>query len=109
MAASYELPFGKDKAWGSDWARVTNALLGGWSSSGIFQTRTGFPVTVSDARGSSLQAVLARAPGLHRRLEAGNQSIDNWIDINASHGGARARGATARWAWPGRPATPTST
>ena len=57
LAANYELPFGKGKKWGSDWHGITDAVLGGWQISAIYQARTGFPITVIDSRGSSLQAV----------------------------------------------------
>jgi len=90
LAASYELPLGKDKKWGNDWSPITNAFLGGWVLSGIFQTRTGFPVTVTDGRGSSLQAVRGNErPNCVGNWKPSNQSIDNWIDINAFAAAAR--------------------
>jgi hypothetical protein len=93
VAASYELPVGTGKAWGSDWGAVTNAFLGGWVISGIFQTRSGFPVTVTDSRGSSLQAVRGNErPNCVGDWKPSNQSIDNWIDINAF-----ARAASGTW------------
>ena len=55
FSATYELPFGKGRKWGSDWCGVTNALLGGWKLGGIFQARTGLPITVIDGRARSLQ------------------------------------------------------
>ena len=36
-------------------ATVMNAILGGWQVSGIFQARSGFPITVTDGRDRSLQ------------------------------------------------------
>ena len=84
VAASYELPIGQGKMWGSDWNGVTNAFLGGWIVSGIFQTRSGFPVTVTDGRGSSLQATRGNErPNCIGDWKPSNQSIDNWIDISA--------------------------
>jgi hypothetical protein len=84
VAASYELPFGRGKHWGSDWSGVMDAILGGWTLSGIFQGRSGFPVTVTDSRGSSLQAVRGNErPNCVGDWKPSNQSIDNWIDINA--------------------------
>jgi len=84
LAASYELPIGRDKALGGDWGPVADALLGGWVVSGIFQARTGFPVTVTDGRGSSLQAVRGNErPNCVGNWKPSTQTIDNWIDINA--------------------------
>jgi hypothetical protein len=61
-----------------------DAILGGWTLSGIFQGRSGFPVTVTDSRGSSLQAVRGNErPNCAGDWKPANQSIDNCIDINA--------------------------
>src|SRR6266446_4083757 len=84
LSAAYELPWGRGRKWGSDWSGPLNAILGGWKLSGIFQARTGVPITLQDSRGSSLQAVR----GVERPNCVGNpvpsdQSIDHWLDINA--------------------------
>jgi hypothetical protein len=42
----YELPFGRKKAFGSNWNAITNGVLGNWQVSGILQLRGGFPSTV---------------------------------------------------------------
>jgi hypothetical protein len=60
------------------------ALPGGVNLSGILQWRSGFPITVIDSRGSSLQAVR----GFERPNRVGSgtvahPTIDHWIDINA--------------------------
>jgi hypothetical protein len=84
VAASYELPIGQGRKLGADWGAVTNAFLGGWVLSGIFQARSGFPVTVTDARGSSLQAVRGNErPNCVGDWKPSDQTINNWIDINA--------------------------
>jgi hypothetical protein len=55
FSASYELPFGTGRKYGSDWSGLTNAILGGWKVGGILQARTGLPITVIDGRARSLQ------------------------------------------------------
>ena len=55
FSSTYELPFGQGRAFGSDWSGPMNAILGGWRVGGIFQARTGLPITVTDGRARSLQ------------------------------------------------------
>jgi hypothetical protein len=43
VAATYRLPFGKGRRWGTDWTGLTEAVLGGWQLSGSYQYQTGFP------------------------------------------------------------------
>ena len=35
ISGSYELPFGKNKLFGSDWNNLTNQVLGGWQISSV--------------------------------------------------------------------------
>jgi hypothetical protein len=93
LSAAYDLPFGKGRKYGSDWSGFKNAFLGGWKLSGIFQARSGIPITVTDTRGSSLQAVRGNErPNCVGDPKPSNQSIDNWLDINAF-----ARAAQGTW------------
>jgi hypothetical protein len=79
LSATYELPFGGGKA-----SPAADALLGGWRVSGIFQARTGFPITILDGRGSSLQAVRGgERPNCIGDATPADQTLDHWLDINA--------------------------
>ncbi|MBI3209531.1 MAG: carboxypeptidase regulatory-like domain-containing protein [Candidatus Solibacter usitatus] len=40
----WDLPFGRGRAIGANWSRLTNALIGGWQTSGIAQFQTGGPL-----------------------------------------------------------------
>ena len=73
FSANYELPYGRGRTWGTDASPVVDAILGGWRLSGIFQARSGFPITVTDgsatvAAGTARQraAELRRRPGAFR-------------------------------------------
>ena len=83
VSATYELPIGTGRKYGTDWNAVTNAFLGGWRVSGIFQTRTGIPITVIDGRARSLQGERGfERPNCVGEWKPSDQSIDKWIDIN---------------------------
>ncbi len=43
---SYELPFGRGKRLGKNWNGFTNALLGGWQTSGTWTWQSGTPFTI---------------------------------------------------------------
>jgi hypothetical protein len=84
LSANYELPWGNGRRWGSSWTGLTNAILGGWKVSGIFQARSGFPITILDGRGSSLQAVRGgERPNCVGDPTPSDQSLTHWLDINA--------------------------
>ena len=84
LSGSYELPFGKGRKWGSDWTGAANAILGGWKLAGIYQARTGFPITVIDGRARSLQGERgSERPNCVGNPVPSDQSITKWLDINA--------------------------
>lgn len=45
FSSTYELPFGKGKALGSDAGPLMNRLIGGWQTAGILNLQSGAPVT----------------------------------------------------------------
>jgi hypothetical protein len=93
LSASYDLPFGRGRKFGSQWSGLADAVLGGWRVSGIFQARTGFPITILDGRGSSLQAVRGgERPNCIGDPTPADQSLTHWLDINAF-----ARAAPGTW------------
>ena len=46
---SYELPFGRNKRFLTGASRFTNAVLGGWVTSGVLTLRTGLPLTILES------------------------------------------------------------
>jgi hypothetical protein len=84
FSANYELPIGQGRKWGSDWSPVVDAILGGWRLSGIFQARSGFPITVTDGAARSLQGQRGNErPNCVGDPVPGDQSIVRWLDIAA--------------------------
>ncbi len=84
FSATYDLPFGKGRKYGSEWGGATNAILGGWQVAGIFQARSGVPITVIDGRNRSLQGERgSERPNCVGDPKPSDQSIDKWLDINA--------------------------
>jgi hypothetical protein len=84
FAANYEVPFGKGRKNGSDWSGLKNAVLGGWNVNTILMARTGFPITVWDGAGQSLQAPrTVERPNITCSGETdASGPNDTWMDIN---------------------------
>ena len=90
LSGNYELPIGKGRRIGQNWSGLTDTLLGGWMVSTVLQLRTGFPITITDGRGSSRQGTL----GAERPDRIGDGSVDNpttqrWLDITAFQAAAQ--------------------
>ena len=84
FSANYELPFGRGRTYGTDSSALVDAFLGGWRISGIFQARSGFPITVVDGSAPSLQGVRGNErPNCVGDPVPSDQNIDHWLDINA--------------------------
>src|SRR5258705_1641380 len=84
FSANYELPFGRDQKWASGSSRAVDAIVGGWRVSGIFQARSGFPVTVTDGSAPSLQGQRGNErPNCVGDPVPSDQNINHSLDINA--------------------------
>ena len=47
ISGTYQLPVGRGKAFGKNWNRAVDALIGGWQVNGIYTAQTGFPISVT--------------------------------------------------------------
>ncbi|MBO0721157.1 MAG: TonB-dependent receptor [Blastocatellia bacterium] len=56
ISGTYELPLGKGRRFGSNFAPAVNAILGGWNIGNIVQYHTGFPMTVTSSVARSQQS-----------------------------------------------------
>jgi hypothetical protein len=59
--AIYDLPVGRDRAFGKNLNKVADAFIGGWQASGILMLHTGFPLTITAADASGTGSRGARA------------------------------------------------
>jgi hypothetical protein len=84
LAGSYELPFGKDRAFGSTWNRALDAVAGGWGASFAVTAHSGFPITVQDSSNPSLQATRSTPwPDLIGDPVPSDQSLTRWLNRDA--------------------------
>ena len=82
----YELPFGKGKAFGSDWNGAVNAILGNWEVTAIEKATTGFPVFVVADNNSGVNFEnngnsLIR-PNQVCNPVLSNPTISEWFNVN---------------------------
>jgi len=83
FSSTYELPFGRGRTWGAQWSPVVDAVLGGWKLGGIFQARSGLPITVIDGANRSQQGErLNERPNCVGNPVPSDQSITHWLDVN---------------------------
>jgi hypothetical protein len=81
LAGSYELPFGVDRKYGTNWNRGLDAVAGGWQMSYAVTAHTGYPITVQDSSNPSLQGT--RSTPWPNRIASGevdNPTLERWID-----------------------------
>lgn len=87
LSSLYELPFGRGRRWGRDWARSLDWAIGGWQLNGIYVLQSGLPFSVTvGGTPSSTRADLVGTP----RVNPG--ALTNYVDptafaVPASSGG----------------------
>jgi hypothetical protein len=76
---TYELPFGRGRAFGGGWGRGLDALLGGWQLGGILSLRTGIPFDINYPGDTQNSGTRNRG----NRIGVGtlaDPTIDKWFD-----------------------------
>jgi hypothetical protein len=75
----YDLPFGRNRAFGKSWNAWVDAFLGGWKTNGIWRFSSGqpLPLTLSGG-GTSLPTYGGQRPNLNGTLERNTGS--DWRD-----------------------------
>ncbi|HMD99154.1 MAG TPA: carboxypeptidase-like regulatory domain-containing protein [Terriglobia bacterium] len=74
----YDLPFGKGKHWGSNWAGATNALFGGWELTVIEHAISGFPLFIYNSNNTSGVNFQWNGLALNRPDRVCNGRLSNW-------------------------------
>ena len=81
----YDLPFGRGRAFGGNWSRAVDAVLGGWAVEGVVQYQTG---TVSNVRTGVDRANVGRTserPNINANpnLDPSQRTVDRWFNTSA--------------------------
>jgi hypothetical protein len=79
LALVYELPFGRDKRWGSDWTGAANAILGGWQFNANQTFQSGVPFNVNYAGGGAERDVGPSRPNVSGDITI-NGGRDQYFD-----------------------------
>ncbi len=89
----YDLPFGKNRKFGSKAGSLSQALLGDWQMTGVFVARSGMPGTVTV--GSPIPGGDARPNVLFDpNLPGSQRTPDRWFDTTAFEANRAADGTT---------------
>lgn len=80
-SGTYDLPFGKGRAFGSDFHPVADAIIGGWGVSTILSAHSGFPITVQAADRTLQNPRGGGRPNLIGDWKPANQTADNWFNV----------------------------
>lgn len=77
VAAMYDLPFGKGKAFRGGASRFLDTLVGGWRLAAVWEYQSGFPISFGDALlkpGMTLQDIA---------LPSNQRTINEWFNTSA--------------------------
>ncbi len=83
LSASYELPFGRGRAFGQNVNRFSNALIGGWQVQNITILRSGLPFTPTISRDIANTGVGSQRPIRNGSGKASKPTPSAWFDRSA--------------------------
>ncbi len=81
----YDLPFGRNRAFGANWSRALDAILGGWAVEGIVQVQSGTASNVRTGRDTANVGKTNERPDVLRNpnLPVNQRTVDRWFDTSA--------------------------
>lgn len=83
LASTWELPFGHDRMFGGSSGSFVNQVFGGWDVNGIFDSQTGFPVSIpcpTSTVTAGLGCTAFVVPGASRYAQQGSHGIDHFFN-----------------------------
>jgi hypothetical protein len=84
FTGAYELPFGKNRKWGSNWNRALDWLGGGWDVSGLATLSAGMPLQATQSGGNIWDGTqrpdLIGDPSTSGRVQ---DRLNNWFNAAA--------------------------
>ncbi len=81
-AAVWNLPFGQGKAIGGDLSRPANAIIGGWTLSGIYNYEGGNFFTPTLANNASLNSTIGLRPNRIGNTSVSNRNAARWFNTS---------------------------
>jgi hypothetical protein len=78
----YQLPFGRNRQFGTHWNSVTDAILGGWSLSPILTASTGLPVNLT-VNGTPSNSGQQDRPNVVGDWHLANPTVQQWFNTSA--------------------------
>ncbi len=83
VSYTYELPFGRGKAFLNSGNRLVNGLFGGWQQVGLIQWDSGTPVVLTSVGNNTFIGTLNQRPVWNGQDPAiGNQSLQQWFNTS---------------------------
>jgi hypothetical protein len=76
------LPFGKDQAFGSNWGKAADLILGGWNINYMLSDHSGFPVTIMSSahQANTLQSVRGNVrANQYKMLTVSTSTVDRYF------------------------------
>jgi len=77
----YDLPVGRNKRFGSNFNRTTNAILGGWELSGITTAKSGIPLGITGSNWNSYGG--NPRPDVNTNPAISHRTISEWFNTGA--------------------------
>jgi hypothetical protein len=85
VSGVWQMPFGRGRAFGSDWSRGVDLLLGGWEFSPIFTAQTGLALTINQPIITAIGGERRARPNriANGALPSDRRTVDRWFDTTA--------------------------